>query len=240
MATRKEQEILHANLRKWCNQLGYRITDTEMKVITKNSRNAEFWRLIQKLVLPGDDIKLIRSKLAGFQRKQDYNKTKQDVAMLQQNKQDLLAQIAASKARSSQTLASMNTLKTKMQVDSNSKNEKLDQLSNSTMREILQKSLTVHCSAVQSKFGESSSVLQAATTKRNQLSEGSFSGILVSGSSGNIESECSRAVKNILGQVRNYLDAHVSNSNATEDPILKSKVWRPLLKFIQIFLLTKS
>ena len=230
MATRKEQEILHANLRKWCNQLGYRITDTEMKVITKNSRNAEFWRLIQKLVLPGDDIKLIRSKLAGFQRKQDYNKTKHDVAMLQQNKQDLLAQIAASKARSSQTLASMNTLKTKMQVDSDSKNEKLDQLSNSTMREILQKSLTVHCSGVQSKFGESSSVLQAATTKRNQLSEGSFSGILVSGSSGNIESECSRAVKNILGQVRNYLDAHVSNSNATEDPILKSKVWEAAAK----------
>ncbi|KAL5261442.1 hypothetical protein ACHWQZ_G007222 [Mnemiopsis leidyi] len=230
MATRKEQEILHTNLRKWCNLLGYRITDTEMKVITKNSRNAEFWRLIQKLVLPGDDIKLIRSKLAGFQRKQDYNKTKHDVAMLQQDKQDLLAKIAASKARSSQTLASMNTLKTKMQVDSNSKSERLDQLTNNTMREILQKSLTAHCSEVQSKFGENSSALQSATTKRNQLSEGSFSKILVSGSSGNIESECSRAVRGILGQVREYLDAHVSNSHATEDPILKSKVWEAAAK----------
>ena len=230
MATRKEQEVLHANLRKWCNLLGYRVTDTEMKVVTKNSRNAEFWRLIQKLVLPGDDIKLIRSKLAGFQRKQDYNKTKHNVSILQQDKQDLLAQIAASKARSSQTFSSMNTLKTKLQVDSNSKTEKLDQLSTSTMREILQKSLTSHCSGVQSKFGESSNALQAATTKRKNLSEGSSSGVLISGNCGTIESECSRAVSSILGQVREYLQEHVSNSNAIEDPILKSKVWEAAAK----------
>ena len=230
MATRKEQEVLHANLRKWCNLLGYRITDTELKVSTKNSRNAEFWRLIQKLVLPGDDIKLIRSKLAGFQRKQDYNKTKEDVHQLQQKKQDLLAQIAASKARSSQTHSSMNTLKTKMQVDANSKTEKLDQLSTSTMKEILQKSLTGHCSAVQSKFGESCNSLQTATTRRNNLSEGNLSPVLMSGNCGAIESECSRAISSILGQVRDYLELHVSDSDAPEDHILKSKVWEAAAK----------
>ena len=54
--------------------------------------------------------------------------------------------------------------------------------------------------------------------------------MLVSGDGGAIESECSRAIRAILGQVREYLEAHVSNSNATEDPILKSKVWEAAAK----------
>lgn len=230
MATRKEQETLHTNLRKWCNQLGYRVTDTEMKVLTKNSRNAEFWRLIQKLVLPGDDIKLIRSKLAGYQRKKDYNKTKHEVAMLQNEKQELLAQIAASKARAFQAISNTLSLKSKMQANANLKSEKLEQLSTTTMRDVLQKSLTNHCGEIQSKLADSSKSLHTATTKRNELSNGSTSQVFMSVKGEAVRSECSQAVTAVLEQVRQYLQIHASDSEVPDDHSLKSNVWESVTK----------
>ena len=45
--SRREVDALQSSLKRTFNQLGYRVTDTELKVIVKNSRNYEFWNVIQ-------------------------------------------------------------------------------------------------------------------------------------------------------------------------------------------------
>lgn len=229
MATRKEKDVLHADLRKWVNVLGYRITDTELKVITNNSRNTELWRLLQKLILPGDDIKNIRSKLASYQQKQDYSKVKQDVDSLQKKKQELLAKIAASKTRSNQMVTSIKTLKSKVMTDSHSKSENINKLFEHTMKEVLQKAITTHCSKIQTSFKESSNTLQSATTQAIQLglSEGS-STLIMSGARNSIETECTRSIQNMLGEIKLYLENHISQS--TQDSAARAKLWENVSK----------
>ena len=222
MATRKEQEILHGNLRLWFNRLGYRVTDTEVKVITKNSRNAEFWKLVQKLVLPGDDIKIIRSKLACYQRKQDYNAMKHDVNVLQQEKEKLLAKISASKSRSSQSLVAINSMKGKIRSDANKKTADLQILSNNTMKEVLQKSLIKHCSGIQTKFTDNCNSLDLTTSRRCQLSREPPAAPVFLGK-GILETPCSREITSVLSQIKTFIGSHISES--TEDPAVKNGVW---------------
>lgn len=232
MATRKEQEILQGNLRKWFNNLGYRVTDTEVKVVTKNSRNAEYWKLIQKLILPGDDIKMIRSKIACYQRKQDYNTMKHEKEMLVHNREKLMAKISASKSRSLQSLADINAIKNKIKTDANIKTDTLQRVSTNTMTGILQKSLAKHCNDVQAKFSENCKSLDLSTSQRCHLS-GNCDDAPVIGSKGGIETPCSRDIRAVLTQIRGYLGAHISDSS--QDPALKSCVWDSASKLYNQF-----
>lgn len=219
MATRKEQEVLQADLRKWFNLLGYRVTDVELKVITKSSRNIEFWRLVPRLILPVEEIEHVRSQLAAFQRKQDYNKISQEVTSLQQRKQELLAKIAASK--SSQTLSNIKSLKLKQAAGENSKNACLEDLSDKTMKSILQKSLIKHCKEVQSKFSEAGNSLNSITARKANLPDDK-SYLLVGGSEGSLETDCSKSFRQILRQVKSYLESHINNTDGT---VSKTQLW---------------
>ena len=213
MASRKEQQTLKANLRQWFNTLGYRVTDTELQIITKNSRNVEFWRMIQKLVLPGESVQLIRSKLATYNDIQQLKYIKSDIEKLELQKQELLKKITASKSKTKQIVTNTNAIKQRMCHDSLSKSKNLDDLQNSMMKEILQKSVVCHCNKVQKIFKEAGEVLAKNSTqfkdedKIQNLSSSSVKGIL--------ESECVVKVNAILQEVNSYMGDYVLQKEPT-------------------------
>jgi len=207
-------EGLQSSLKKTFNQLGYRVTDTELKVIVKNSRNYEFWNVIQKLVLPGEDIKNIRLRLAAYHRAEESRALSVKLEALKQEKEELQYALDSSLTRNENCKRSITSIKSKIVEDVNVHCKAEEELLTGSMRGVLQRGVLHHCNNVQAKLKEQSTVIEQRTRDCVTVAN-SYQGAKTfysSDSSVSVQSECTLALQRILSKLTLYNSkTHVSN-----------------------------